>query len=150
MLRRALDRRNRALRGTFEPIPPATGWLKAVREALGMTASQVAARMDMSAVSIYRVEGREISKTATLGTLEAQARAMNCRFVYAVVPETDSSFEDMVDAQTRRVASRLSKRTNDTMELEGQRVSDQESVAQELELASRLKEHWTPGYWDTK
>jgi predicted DNA-binding mobile mystery protein A len=57
---------------------PRTGWIKAVRQALGMTAAQLAKRLGMSPQSVLALEKREVAGSITLATLEKAARALDC------------------------------------------------------------------------
>ena len=149
-LRRLLDQRLAMAGPLAGTPPPAQGWLRAAREALGMTAAQVASRMNVLADNIYQAEAREVSGALTLSTMEKQARAMGCRVVCLLVPAEASSFEGMVDAQAHRVAERLAKRTSHTMKLEDQQVSADEESAQRRELTESIKAHWRTGYWDAE
>jgi predicted DNA-binding mobile mystery protein A len=67
--------------------PPPEGWVRAVRESLGMTNVQLAARMGRKAAqTIEDMQKNEVSGAITLRNLRALAEAMECRLVYAVVP----------------------------------------------------------------
>jgi predicted DNA-binding mobile mystery protein A len=66
---------------------PRNGWVRAIREALGMSAMQLAARLNVTRQSIEDLERNEASGKITLERLTKLAGAMNCRVVYALVPE---------------------------------------------------------------
>jgi predicted DNA-binding mobile mystery protein A len=57
---------------------PPTGWIKSVRQALGMTAAQLAKRLGMSPQSVLALEKREVAVAITLATLEKAAHALDC------------------------------------------------------------------------
>ncbi len=61
---------------------PHRGWVKAIREALGMTTAQFAQRMGVSQPRTTELEQAEIEDKITLGTLRRAAEAMNCTLVY--------------------------------------------------------------------
>lgn len=85
LARKQLERRLAPLREAKITAPP-RGWIKAIREALGMTARQLAARMDASPSRIPVIEKAEVTGATTIKTLREAAEAMNCTFVYAFVP----------------------------------------------------------------
>ncbi len=128
--------------------PPSTGWLRAVREGLGITAAQLARRLGFSTATVLQMEKRETEGKVTLEVLERAARALGCRLVYAIVPDGEESFEAMVDAQALRAARRLSLRAAQSMRLEKQEVSEDETEAQVKDLARALKDKMSTTMWD--
>ncbi len=83
--RRELDEDLRVFRGK-KVRRSKWGWLRGVRQALGMQVSEVARRLKMGTSEIYRLEMSEARETITLKKLRATAAAMHCEVVYAVVP----------------------------------------------------------------
>ena len=65
---------------------PARGWIKAVREALGMTTAQLAKRIGVKQPSVVAIEQSEAKGTIELATLRRVAEALDCTLVYAFVP----------------------------------------------------------------
>jgi predicted DNA-binding mobile mystery protein A len=57
---------------------PKIGWIKSVRQALGMTAAQLAKRLGVSPQSALALEKREVEGTITLATLAKAAHALDC------------------------------------------------------------------------
>ncbi|MCX7353989.1 MAG: mobile mystery protein A [Alphaproteobacteria bacterium] len=100
--RRDLDRRLQP-RGSAE-VRPHSGWLRAIRDALGMTAAQLGARLGITPTSVFEMERREADGTVTLKTLEKAAEALGCKLVYALVP--DESLEATVQRRARKLAVR--------------------------------------------
>lgn len=100
--RRDLDRRLQQ-RGSAE-VCPHSGWLRAIRDALGMTAAQLGARLGITPTSVFEMERREADGTVTLKTLEKAAEAIGCKLVYALVP--DESLEATVQRRARKLATR--------------------------------------------
>ncbi|MBD5657472.1 MAG: XRE family transcriptional regulator, partial [Candidatus Eremiobacteraeota bacterium] len=76
LARKQLERRLAPLRALMLTAPP-KGWIKAIRESLGMTARQLAARMGVAPSRIPPIEKAEITGTTTLRTLRQAAAAMN-------------------------------------------------------------------------
>ncbi len=71
-------------------LNPTEGWLKTLRLSLGMSGSQLALKLGVSKARVSRFEHDELTGSVTLKTMQSVAKAMNCRFVYAVVPEKKS------------------------------------------------------------
>ena len=141
--RRHLERRLAPLRGADFARPP-RGWIRALRDALGMSSTELAARMGLSQSRVPAIEQAEVSGSLRLDTLERAARALDCRLVYALVP--NSPLEETVRAQARRKATRHLVEVGHNMRLEDQVVTDTD-VAQQIDaLASRLVDRrglWT-------
>lgn len=133
--RRHLDRRLAMFRGADVARPP-RGWIRAVRDALGMSSTELAAQMGVSQSRIPAIERAEVSGSIRLGTLERAASALDCRLVYVLVP--NRPLEDSVQAQARRKATRHLAEVAHNMRLEDQAVTDADLAAQIDELASRL------------
>jgi predicted DNA-binding mobile mystery protein A len=65
---------------------PQKGWIRAVRNALGLTAQQLADRMGVSQPTVQRLESSETRDAIQLSSLRKAAAALDCRLVYALVP----------------------------------------------------------------
>lgn len=134
----------------FRPLidskPPRGGWVRAIREALGMTNVQLAKRLGIKAPqSVEDMQEYEASGTIKLKTLRKLAEALGCRLVYVIVPP--KPLEEMRQDRARVVAGRRLQRVAHSMKLEAQGVSDPEE-ARELErlvqelLAGNPKRLW--------
>ena len=84
--RAQLHGRFKALGPVTRYSPPVRGWIKAVREALGMTTAQLAKRLGMKQPSVVAIEQSEGKGTIELATLRRVAEALDCTVVYAFVP----------------------------------------------------------------
>jgi len=123
--RRALDKRFADMRPTKQYSVPPKGWIRAIRDALGMTSAQLATRLDMGTQqSISKVELSEANDTIRLNTLRKVAEALDYTLVYALVP--NASLEEKVYGQVRKIALRELGRVSHTMALEDQSVSNDE------------------------
>jgi len=67
---------------------PRSGWVRAVRESLGMSAAAFARRLGMSPAGVRKLEGAEASDTITLASLRKLAQPLDCELQYALVPRT--------------------------------------------------------------
>jgi predicted DNA-binding mobile mystery protein A len=110
-----------SIRGLHRPVK---GWLRSIREALGMSGRQLADRIGVSQPRVVQMEKDELSGALTLKTLRQAAEAMDCVFVYALVPRT--SLEKAMRDQAKIFAEQRFSRTSHTMLLEDQLVSNDE------------------------
>ena len=85
LARKNLDRKLSPLRNT-QLVRPVGGWIRAIRDALGMTSRQLAGRMGLAQSRVTALEKAEASGATTLKSLREAAEALDCRLVYALVP----------------------------------------------------------------
>jgi predicted DNA-binding mobile mystery protein A len=120
--RQVLDRRFatsdvRALTGV-----PARGWIRAVRDALGMTTRQMARRMGISQPAISQLERSEASGVIQLDTLRRAADALDCDLLYALVPRV--GLQETVRRRSIEQARKRVGAVDQTMQLEDQGLDD--------------------------
>jgi predicted DNA-binding mobile mystery protein A len=118
--RRELDRKFEAAH--LDPIAarPRSGWIRAVRGALGMSQAALAARLNISGPAVTKLEHAEPAGGITLAKLAEVASALDCSLVYAFVPNT--TIEATVQAEARRVATLALGYAGRTMALEAQGI----------------------------
>jgi predicted DNA-binding mobile mystery protein A len=121
--RRALERRLAPWRAlsAASSARPAGGWVRAIRDALGMSAAELATRMGTTQAAVTQFEASERAGGARLATLTRAANALGCDLVYAFVPRTP--LEDQVRAQAERVLARDFAGVTNSMRLEDQGVT---------------------------
>jgi predicted DNA-binding mobile mystery protein A len=119
---RHLDQRFTALRPLARSSRPPKGWLRAIRDALGMTTAQMGRRLGLSQPTIVGFEQAEANGTITLHTLQRAAEALGCRLVYALVPE--KPLADTVRERAELIAERQAGAIEHSMRLEDQAVHD--------------------------
>lgn len=147
LARKQLEKRLAPLRTAGIAVPP-RGWTKAIREALGMTARQLAARMGVSSSRIPVIEKAEVTGATTIRTLRETAEAMNCSFVYAFVPT--KPLDQILRERAMQKAGKDMARLDHTMRLENQALlksdlDDEQRRMVELILSGSLK-----GLWEDK
>lgn len=118
------------------PTRPHRGWIRAIREALGMSTAEMGDRMDVSQQRVSALERNEVHETIKLDTLRRAAAALNCELVYAFVPRT--SLDDAVRTQAQKKAEALLGPVAHHSRLEDQSLSGAETDAQLDGLAARL------------
>ena len=115
---------------------PRGGWVRAIREALGMSAQQLGARLRVKRQTIGNLERSEADGKISLDSLNRVAKALGCRVVYALVPE--KPLEEMRRERARLVAEAVVKPVLHTMRLEAQSISRREEQRQKEELVQKL------------
>src|ERR1017187_6936977 len=82
-----LDQRFHELGPATRYTSPVRGWIKAIREALGMSTAQLAKRLGVKQPSVVAIEQSEAKGTIELATWRRGAEALDCTLVYAFVPK---------------------------------------------------------------
>ncbi len=144
--RRQLDKRLKSLKNNDSFARPPRGWIKAIREALGMTTAQLARRLGVSQPRAVAIEKAEAGSAITLDTLERAARALDCHLVYALVPR--KPLEALAEERAARLARRRLATTRHSMRLEAQGVDAADEAAQLRQLAKRLLEKSGSALWE--
>ena len=117
--------------------PPRSGWVRSIREALGMTQSQLGAKLGISRQSVQEFEKAEVARRITLDSLDRLGRAMGCRLVYALAPEP-GSLNKLLTSRAEALADAMLKPTTHSMELEAQGVSNRDRKRQRKALVDTL------------
>ena len=134
--RKNLDRKLDAIRKSGISERPQRGWIKAIREALGMTTAQFGRRMGVSQPRAVNVEQAELTGKITMESLERAAEALNCRLVYALIPH--ESLGAQVEKRARALAERDLSAVSHSMALEDQRARDEDTREQLERLIDKL------------
>ncbi len=112
-------------------VTPPTGWVKAVRTALGMSMEQLGKRLGVTKQSIHDVEQREKEGSVTIRSLSEIANALDMKLVYGFIPR-DGTLDALIDRKARELAEKIVLRTAQNMKLEAQ-----ENSAERIEKAIR-------------
>lgn len=123
------------------------GWIREVREALGMSAQQLALRMGVSQPTVAKMEKSEAAGTITLQSLKKAGDAMGCRFTYAFVPREQETLEALLRARATEVAARLLDRVEHTMALEAQGADREFRERRVRELADEMVRTLSRDLW---
>lgn len=134
--RRQLDLALNRWRSADLPPRPPSGWVKAIREGLGMTATHIAQRLGVSTSTVTRLETSEADDTISLATLRRAAEAMGCELQYALVPR--QSLSETLEARAAELARSRMAAISHTMALEAQSTSRDTVEVQTRELAESL------------
>lgn len=137
LIRRQIDKQiESAQKLTYIERPP-QGWLRTIREALGMGRAQLSRKMGISPQAIENAEKSEIADTISLKTLRNMATSLNCRLIYIIIPE--EPLQKMVEKKIEEKAVAIAKSINHSMKLEDQGTSTEELCEQIKDIVKELK-----------
>jgi len=144
--RRQLDKRlSPLLKGDAFARPP-RGWVKAIREALGMTTAQLAKRLGVSQPRVVGIEQAEAKGAITLDSLERAAHALDCQLVYALVPR--KPLDALIEERATHLATARLDSTRHTMALEAQTMDARDEEEQRKRLIRQLIAQAGSDLWD--
>ncbi len=144
--RRQLDRRLSSFVDPNALKPPPRGWVRAIREALGMTAAQLGRRLGVTQERALAIEKAEVRGAITLDSLQRAAHALGCRLVYALIPE--KPLDEMVRDRASTLANLRLKSTGHSMALEAQSVEVSDERDHLERLTRQLMERGGSALWD--
>ncbi len=122
--------------------PPVRGWIKALRQALGMSSAQLARRLKIKQPSLVALEQSEAKGSIELATLRRAAAALDCTLVYALVP--NKPLEKMVRDRARLFTRNRRRHVEHTMLLEDQpvRAKNTEALLDEVMRETNPRLFW--------
>jgi len=139
----SLDAKRLAMQDAAKTLArPRGGWIQAIRTGLGMSAADLARRMNVAPSTIHRLEASENAGTINLESLNKVADELGCDVVYALVPRQDLDL--VVKNRALEVAKQKLSRTQMTMALEQQALQSDildrliEQKARELLESNKL------------
>lgn len=127
---------------------PNEGWLKTIRKAIHMSGAQLARRLGVTRALVAQTERAELTGRITMKKMREIAEAMDCRFVYALVPKT--SVPEIVAAQATRKARNYVETANKHMALEEQLLSRNQIEFEVRRLAQEMSKSPPRDLWDDK
>lgn len=145
MVRRQLDARFAQMGPPRLFSSPPGGWIRAIRQSLGMTAAQLAQRLGRTQQAVIELEQSEARSAITLKSLENAARALDCTLAYALIP--NRGLDEMVRERARHVATERIQNLEQTMRLEDQALPAEQRHAQIEDLADELVRHDIRSLW---
>lgn len=141
--RARLDERFKDMGSARKFAPPVRGWIKAIREALGMSTAQLAKRAGIRQPSVVAIEQSEAKGSIELATLRKMAEALDCTLVYALVP--NRPLEETIRERARAYARRRIEPIEHSMMLEDQKVTRKDNEARIEEI---IRETIPRKFWD--
>jgi predicted DNA-binding mobile mystery protein A len=116
-----------AFEAAKKEVRPQRGWLRAIREGLGLTLENVGQKLGQSRRRIQEFENAEANDRITLHSLRRVAAAMGCDLVYALVPKS-GTITDAVERRARAAAEADVRDVEHTMALENQAAGNVEEL----------------------
>jgi predicted DNA-binding mobile mystery protein A len=146
LIREQLDASLQRFGPLLDVTAPPNGWIRAIRDALGMTARQLGNRIGVAQQAVARIEKEELAGSVTIKTMRRVAESLDCAFVYGLVPRT--SLEETVARQAEKVAMRRLAQVSHTMSLENQALSGEENRQVLSDLVAELIHSPPSNFWD--
>lgn len=106
---------------------PHRGWLRAIREALGLTLEGTAVCARTTKQHIRKLEIAEADDRITLRSLRRVADAMDCELLYAIVPKV-GTIAELSEKKLRNEAKKRVLAVEHSMALEDQAVGNTDEL----------------------
>ena len=145
LIREQLDSKLSTLKGFTAQGLKSIGWIKTIREALGMTSTNLASRVGVNQSRIIHMEKAESDGNIKISTMEKVADALDMDFVYGFVPRT--SLNEMVRQQAQKIALHKMERLDNTMRLELQELSSEEKERALKDMIDRILIDGPKDFW---
>lgn len=127
-----IDSKLTKLREATPPTRPVNGWVKAIRESLGMSATALAHRLAITPASIIKLEKAEADDRITLASLRKLASALDCELHYVLVPR--KSLESILEERAMTVAQERLLPISHSMSLEEDQTVKKSAGKKQLQL----------------
>ena len=134
-----LDRSLEQFQAARKVSRPSKGWIRAIRQALGVSSGELARRLGTSRQLPLQLEKGEAEDRITLKSLRAVANALDCDLIYALVPRA-ASMEELIENRVRAEARQRVLGVEHSMALENQAVGNlDEAVEAEARRVARKR-----------
>ncbi len=144
--RQTTRRLDNTLTGIVIPKCPSKGWVRAIREAIGMTQAQLGRRLGITRQAIASIEASELDGSASLSRLRRTADALGCDLRYVLVPR--KPLEQIVSDQARLRAENKLRRVNRSQALEASALGADSMSTTVADLARELELNRPSDLWD--
>lgn len=135
------------LAGMQHVIVPPIGWIKAIRNSIGMSMEQLGKKLSITKQGVMDIEKREMEGATTIKAMQEIAKAMDTQFVYGFVPNA-GSLEQMIETRALEIAKIIVQRTSTTMKLEEQANSKERIEKAIKERAAEIINKTPKILWD--
>jgi predicted DNA-binding mobile mystery protein A len=119
-------------------LRPRAGWLRAIREALGMTVRQFAKTAGVAPSTAQAAERAEARGDISFSTLARYAEALGCELRYVLVPTRP--LLQVIEQRAENIARAEVAAVHHSMALEDQATSQEQVERQVAELRRKLLE----------
>ena len=128
------------------PSRPRIGWIASVRQALGMSKTQLAKRVDITRPSLDELESNELKETITLASMRKIADALGCDVQYIIVPR--KPLEQMIAERALKKASTKLGRVNQSQALEASALDAASLSGTVVDLAKEYEVNRPADLWN--
>lgn len=128
--------------------PPVGGWIRAIRESLGMTLESFGQRLGVTRATAHQIERAEVNESVTIKRLRAAADALGCDLSIQLLPR--QSLNSTVRERAYEIAKADIDYVNHSMMLEGQAIYDQERHEMIEELAQEIVDRNERRLWTSE
>jgi|SRR3984885_8564136 predicted DNA-binding mobile mystery protein A len=125
-----LDRSLESYKAAAKIPRPSKGWIRTIRQALGVSSGDLARRLGTSRQLPLQLEKGEAEDRITLKSLRAVANALDCDLVYALVPRAHS-MQELIENRARAEAKMRVLGVEHSMALENQAVGRIDETVEE-------------------
>ena len=126
---------------------PSSGWVFAIRQALGMSLKQLGKKMGITSQSVKEIEEREKNGTISLNVLRQFGKSLNMRMIYGFIPN-EKSLEKIIEKRALELAEEIVMRTSVSMKLEDQENKPERIRKAIKEKANEIKLEMPRYLWD--
>ena len=135
------------LNGMQHVIVPPIGWIKAIRNGIGMSMEQLGKKLSITKQGVMDIEKREKEGAITIKSMQEIAKAIDMQFIYGFVPDA-GSLDQMIEMRALEIAKTIVQRTSTTMKLEDQ-VNSKERIEKAIkERAAEIINKTPKILWD--
>src|SRR5271169_5402201 len=133
-----IDRKLAPLRAISASLRPSSagGWIRALRQGLGLSAAALGKRMKLAQQSVVQLERNERAGAITLASLRRAAEAFDAELVYAIIPR--KTLRETISDQAIKIARERVAPVARSMQLEAQGLTDVELQDRIMDLARDL------------
>ena len=135
------------LSGMQHIIVPPIGWIKAIRNGIGMSMEQLGKKLSITKQGVMDIEKREKEGAITIKSMHEIAKAIDMQFVYGFVPDA-GSLDQMIEMRALEMATKIVERTSTTMKLEDQANSKERIKKAIKERAAEIISKTPKILWD--
>jgi predicted DNA-binding mobile mystery protein A len=142
-----IDRKILQLKKLEDLTIPSTGWVYAIRQALGMSLRQMGNKMGITPQSVKEIEEREKNGSISLNVLKQFGNCLDFKLVYGFIPKQES-LDGIIEKRATELAKEIVSRTSISMKLEDQENNPKRIKKAVIEKANEIKLEMPKFLWD--
>jgi predicted DNA-binding mobile mystery protein A len=142
-----IDRKILQLKKLEDLTIPTSGWIYAIRQALGMSLRQLGNKMGITPQSVKEIEVREKNGTISLNVLRQFGKSLDLKLVYGYIPKQDS-LEMIIEKRAEDIAREIVYRTSISMKLEDQENNPKRIKKAISDKTNEIKREMPKYLWD--